>query len=401
MTVQHIIDHKGNAVFAVRPEASIAEVVALLVAERIGTVLVTDAAGRLIGIISERDIARALGKHGVRFFDLSAETMMVSPVVTCAPESRIEDVLALMQSHGIRHLPVARGQEIRGMISIRDVLNYRARSLEANIAAARIAEQETNRAREAAERANRAKSEFFANMSHELMTPLNAVIGFSQLMAAEPLGPIGVPQYRAYVNDIEEAGRRLMAIIGDLLDMSRIEIGDLRPIPDPVSIAGSVASAVHLAEERAKRAGVALSAEPLDGLPLLFADERMLGRMLGNLLGNAIKFTPAGGAITIRGACDEPGAICLSVIDTGIGIASDALARLAQPFQQVDGSRTRRFEGTGLGLALTDRMMALHGGTLVLASEVGVGTTATLCFPPQRTLIRPAHGASARGENAA
>lgn len=395
MSVQQILEHKGGAVFAVRPEASVAKVVALLVAERIGTVLVTDSAGRLIGIISERDIARALGKHGVRFFDLSAEAMMVSPVVTCAPETGIEDVLALMQSHGIRHLPVARGQEILGMISIRDVLNYRTRSLEANIAAARTAEQETNRAREAAERANRAKSEFFANMSHELMTPLNAVIGFSQLMAGEPLGPIGVPQYRAYVNDIEDAGRRLMAIVGDLLDMSRIEIGDLQPIPDPVSIADSVASSVHIVEERAKRAGVALSTAPLDGLPSLFADERMLGRMLGNLLGNAIKFTPAGGAVTIRGACDELGAIRLSVIDTGIGIASDALAKLAQPFQQVDGSSTRRFEGTGLGLALTDRMVALHGGTLVLASEVGVGTTATLCFPPQRTLIQPAHSAAA------
>jgi signal transduction histidine kinase len=390
MIVQEIIDHKGSATIAVRSETPFRDLAALMAAKKIGALMVVDGNDDLIGIVSERDLVRTIAERGERTFELSAAAVMSSPVITCAPESSVEMVLKLMLTYGIRHLPITRDREKLGVISIRDVLDYRIAGLEANISALRHAKQETNEARTAAELANRAKSEFLANASHELMTPLHAVIGFSELMLKEPHGPIGAPQYRAYLQDIEVSGRHLIEIIGRVLDLSRIETGDLRPLVDSVDVAGVAASCIGMMADRAGKSGITLSAAPFDGLPQLRADERMLRQMLNNLIGNAIKFTPAGGCVTVCGTSDESGAICLSVADTGIGIAPEEIAKVAQPFHQADGSISRRYDGSGLGLVLVKRMMEMHDGRLVLTSAVGVGTTATLWFPGGRFSPQPA-----------
>ena len=384
MNVQQILDRKGNDVFAVPPQAPIREVTAIMAARKIGTVLVTDAHGDLAGIISERDIVRSLAEQGETFFKLTAADLMTRSVIGCTPAGSIHEMLALMQAHRIRHLPVLCGREICGLVSIRDILQFRMESLEANVVALRRAEHEVVRAKETAELADRTKTEFLANMSHELKTPLNAIIGFSEVLAKTPAKALGEPESREYVREIERSGRHLLEVVNDILDISRIQTGELRPVAHDFIVSAVVSSCERLIAERARRAGVSLAVESCGDLPLLMADRRMEKQMLANLLSNAVKFTPQGGRVTVRCSADPDGTIRIAVADTGIGISPENLARVTQPFQQVDASQSRKYEGTGLGLALVDAMMRLHGGKLTLESAVGVGTTATLRFPPVR-----------------
>jgi two-component system cell cycle sensor histidine kinase PleC len=237
-----------------------------------------------------------------------------------------------------------------------------------------------------AEGANRAKSEFLANMSHELRTPLNAINGFSEIMIAQMFGPLGDSRYAEYARDIHNSGQHLLALINDILDMSKIEAGKMNLRFEPVSLAEVTDDAVRLVRNRAESAGLTLEVD-FPHLPDIEADYRALKQVLLNLLSNAVKFTPRGGRITVRAqACNHMlgERIRVSVADTGIGIAADDLDRLARPFEQVENQHAKTQQGTGLGLALTKSLVEMHDGELKIESVLGAGATVSFTLPVHR-----------------
>ena len=245
-----------------------------------------------------------------------------------------------------------------------------------------------------AESANSAKSEFLANMSHELRTPLNAINGFSEIMVGEMFGPLGDRRYKEYCADILASGQHLLALINDILDMSKIEAGKMMLHLETVDVAELAEEAVRLMRNRAETAGLMVSVSASPHLPMIEADQRGLKQILLNLLSNAIKFTPPGGRVIVRAAVVEGAAgprVRLSVTDTGIGIAADDIGRLARPFEQIETQHSKTQQGTGLGLALTKALVELHDGTLAIQSEPGLGTTVSLTLPlraPERSAGR-------------
>jgi len=258
--------------------------------------------------------------------------------------------------------------------------------LQMEISERRRAEVNLRSAKEQAEVANRAKSEFLAMVSHELKTPLNAIIGFSDILHNQTLGPIGKDQYVEYAADIRDSGHYLLKIINDILDLSRIETGNLTLIEEKVDLVAVVQSAVRLIRPRADGAELTVETDlPAPGSLIITADARALKQIMVNLLSNAVKFTPKGGRVSVRVAIEDEHPVMM-VVDTGIGIPAHDLPRLCEPFVQVDTSLGRRFEGTGLGLALTKRLVDLHGGELILRSSVGEGTTVVVRLGKERLI---------------
>ena len=225
-------------------------------------------------------------------------------------------------------------------------------------------------------------------MSHELRTPLNAIIGFADAMKQEIFGPVGRPEYRDYLDNIQQSGDHLLAIINDILDLAKIESGNYALHDESIDMAGAVALCVRLAGERVEQTGPTVHVDVADGVPPLKADDRAVKQILINLLSNAVKFTPAGGQIRVRVSLNTLGGADLSVSDTGIGIAKEDIATAVAHFGQVDGSLSRRYMGTGLGLPLVAWLAKLHGADMRIDSEVGLGTTVTVSFPCER--LRPA-----------
>ena len=247
---------------------------------------------------------------------------------------------------------------------------------------------ELERARDEALHATRAKSEFLAHMSHELRTPLNAIIGFADLMRRELFGRIGVPRYREYAEDIHNSGTHLLAVINDVLDLSKTEAGKAELQETVVDVAATVEAARRLVAVRAESAGIALATEDVRAMPPLRADERMLKQMLLNLLTNAIKFTPRGGSVAIGTARSRDGAVHVWVTDTGAGLSQEEIPRILEPYGRSDVARIQNAEGTGLGLPLVKAMIEAHGGRLDIVSAKGEGSTFTLRFPPERRIER-------------
>jgi PAS domain S-box-containing protein len=239
---------------------------------------------------------------------------------------------------------------------------------------------------DAAEAANRAKSEFLANMSHELRTPLNAIIGFSDVIKEEHFGPVGSERYRSYAGDILASAHHLLTLIDDILDVAKIEAGKLELEETPVRPAELGRQALRLVADRAERAGVVLEAKLPDELPRLLLDGRKMKQILLNLLSNAIKFTPKGGRVELIAGRTADGGFRFAVHDTGIGIAPADQATALAPFGQVDSQLARKFEGTGLGLPLSNALAKLHDGSLELESTPGKGTTVTIILPAERIL---------------
>ena len=246
--------------------------------------------------------------------------------------------------------------------------------------------EELRQSKASAEFANRAKSEFLANMSHEIRAPLNAILGFSEVIKGEVFGPIGTRRYAEYATDIWSSGTHLLEIINDLLDLSKLDAGKLELHEEEVSLPGLVESSVRLVRERAFAAGVAIDTELSAEPPNLRADERILKQVLLNLLSNSIKFTPRGGRISVRDRRTASGAVELAVSDTGIGMSEAEIKIALAPFGQVENAMTRQHKGTGLGLPLTRSLVELHGGRLHLRSARGAGTTVIVTLPPERVL---------------
>ena len=241
--------------------------------------------------------------------------------------------------------------------------------------------------RSEAERANRTKSEFLANMSHELRSPLNAIIGFAEIMKDELFGSLGSAQYREYALDIWSSGRHLLDVINDILDLSKIEAGKAELAETRFDLAATVAACLRLIAGRAQQADVSVrSTVAGEGIGLL-GDERKIKQVLINLLTNAIKFTKPGGRVKVEIA-DDASHLDVRISDTGIGMSPEEIPIALAAFGQVDSSLARKHEGTGLGLPLSKALVEMHGGQLLIESEVGIGTTVTVRLPPDRVLRR-------------
>ena len=244
-------------------------------------------------------------------------------------------------------------------------------------------------ARDEAARANKAKSLFLANMSHELRTPLNAILGFSEVIMRRSLGKNADDRYSEYAGDILRSGRHLLGLINDVLEIAKIEAGKLeldRQWLDANAIMGDCAS---IFAERAQANGVTLKSEATPEDLRIFADERAFRQMAINLLSNAVKYTPEGGRIEAA-VCAHQGGIGLSVRDTGCGIPEDQLARMFQPFEQLDNRYGRANGGTGLGLTLVRALSELHGGHCRIESEVAKGTYVMVFLPLPTGDTKPA-----------
>jgi signal transduction histidine kinase len=232
------------------------------------------------------------------------------------------------------------------------------------------------------ETASRHKSEFLANMSHELRTPLNAIIGFSEVLSQQMFGEQN-PKQLEYLDDITSSGRHLLALINDILDLSKVEAGQMELQPSDFSVRQALESALTMVRERASRQGIELTLDVELDSDVIEADERKIKQVLFNLLSNAVKFTPAGGHVTVT-ARNDPDSIRISVSDTGVGIAATDQDRIFEAFQQVGSGPRGAQEGTGLGLGLARRFVELHGGRIDVDSEPGVGSTFTVTLPAHR-----------------
>jgi two-component system cell cycle sensor histidine kinase PleC len=231
-----------------------------------------------------------------------------------------------------------------------------------------------------AEIANRAKTEFLANMSHDLRTPLNAIIGFSDVMQSGVFGSLGCERHMAYVRDIKQSGEHLLSIVDDILDISRIETGKVRIAPQPLLVTPLVRDAVRNTKPSFESKDIAVDLAIADDLQIM-GDARALTQVLDNILKNASVFTPEGGAVRVR-ARRQGAMLGLYIADNGIGIPAERLPRIGRPFEQVEGGQTARsHKGSGLGLAIARSLCELHGGTLRIRSQVGVGTVVMVRVP--------------------
>ena len=241
-------------------------------------------------------------------------------------------------------------------------------------------EAQLNAALARAEEASRAKSDFLALMSHELRTPLNAIIGFSDVLVNELYGPHSVKRYGEYAGDINGAGKHLLELISDILDLSKLEAGKLELNVEPLDVSSVLEECFKFIALRAREKRLRLEARCADGLPPVLADPLRLKQVLLNLLSNAIKFTPPEGRISAIAEL-EGRSVTIRVVDSGIGMAPEMIPIAFEPFRQVASPYARNVEGTGLGLSLVKSLTEQHGGEVTLRSAPGHGTTVELRFP--------------------
>jgi two-component system cell cycle sensor histidine kinase PleC len=258
--------------------------------------------------------------------------------------------------------------------------------LRSKVRQAQSRESELRDALDAAKSSAKAKGDFLALMSHELRTPLNAIIGFSEVLGSEMFGPLGNQRYLEYAHDVHGAGKHLLALINDILDLSKAEAGRFELVDEEVVTADLAGECLKLVRDRARQAGLTLEGEMAPGLPNLVVDRRRMKQVLLNLLSNAIKFTPSGGSVELAAHCDAAGRMILEVRDSGIGMTPDTIPLALEPFRQIASPFARNAEGTGLGLPLVKSLIECHGGQLEIESALDHGTVARLVLPAERTV---------------
>jgi signal transduction histidine kinase len=278
----------------------------------------------------------------------------------------------------IRESRTASGNRVRVETDITDLMQHEAA---------------LRRAKDEAETANRAKSEFLAMMSHELRTPLNAIIGFSEVMHDGLFGPMP-PRYQEYLKDINDSGQHLLQIISDILDMSKLDAGKATLSESLCDVALTIKRCQRLMAHRAESGRVLIEAQLPGDLPGVWADELKLRQIIINLLSNAVKFTRAGGRVAISardlGPSEASGGLVIEIADNGIGMAAESIPLALAPFRQIDNRLDRKYQGTGLGLPLSNGLVDLHGGVLDIKSQVHLGTTVTIRLPAARRRPRAA-----------
>jgi signal transduction histidine kinase len=242
-------------------------------------------------------------------------------------------------------------------------------------------------ARDDAIRASQVKSEFLANMSHELRTPLNAIIGFSEALTEQILGPLP-PRYLAYAQDIRASGIYLQDLINDILDLARIEAGRYEIESQPVALTSLLEECMKLVQPEAARKALTLELRPETGFAEVSADRRALKQVFLNILSNAVKFCGNAGRVAVRVRPQADRGIEVTISDTGAGIPSEVMSQLFQPFRQANSGVARKYGGTGLGLSICKKLIELHGGTIGIDSQLGVGTIVSVRLPA--TLLRQA-----------
>jgi|GEM_PF-554726 len=257
-------------------------------------------------------------------------------------------------------------------------LGYRCTG--ADITATVKADEERRLAQQQAEQANLAKSEFMASMSHDLRTPLNAILGFSQLLCQQYLGPIGKKKYGEYADNIHASAEHLLALVNDILDLSTIEAGKQSLTKEKFDVGEAVSDCARIVAEEARSRGIELVTKAPKSLPRLYADRRAVKKILLNLLSNALKFTPAGGRITVAATATKRKTV-FKIADTGKGIPAKRLREITDPFGGAEYDPYVTGEGWGLGLTITKSLIDVHGGTLEINSKVGKGTTVTVTLP--------------------
>jgi PAS domain S-box-containing protein len=257
---------------------------------------------------------------------------------------------------------------------IRDVTNWKR------------TEEELRKAKRDAETANKHKSDFLAHVSHEIRTPLNAIIGFSDMMSNERFGPIGHHRYIEYANDIGRSGRLVLDIVNDLLDISKIEAGQMEMDFAAVSLNETLSETVSLVQPQANNQRVIVRTALSQAVPMVVADLRSVKQIALNILSNAIRFTPSGGQIVVSTSYEVNGSVVLRIRDTGIGMSKAELEQAMKPFRQVSGGNRQKGDGTGLGLPLTKAMVEANRASLSIQSEPSRGTLVEITFPSPRVL---------------
>jgi len=250
------------------------------------------------------------------------------------------------------------------------------------------AEREIVEARLDAETSNRVKTEFLANMSHELRTPLNAILGFSEALSGNIFGPLGNEKQHEYLDNIHKSGQHLLDLINDVLDVSVIEAGKLELNVTEVDIGDTITASLLLVKSRAEQGGVEfINAD--DGLRLVLrADERRMRQVFVNLLSNAVKFTEPGGTVDVSVQCKKDGSAVIEIKDSGVGMTNKDIRRAMDLFGQVQRDDKKNYEGTGLGLPLTKRLVEAQGGNLLVESEPEIGTTVIVEFPRDKIVAQ-------------
>ncbi|SES15464.1 ATP-binding protein [Rhizobium sp. NFR03] len=282
--------------------------------------------------------------------------------------------ITLLKRHQVR----LRESERRLMATIGDLSTSRM-TLEHQKSELSIANANYLAEKQRAEAANRAKSEFLANMSHELRTPLNAILGFSEILKNRMFGPLGSDKYGEYALDIHDSGKHLLNVINDILDMSKIEAGQMRIDPERIDLAPLIEETLRLTTVPATQKNISVVHQVSSGLTMV-ADRRAMKQVLLNLLSNAVKFTNEGGRISLR-ARKVSGAVMLTIADTGIGIPRSAMRKIGLPFEQVQSQYAKSKGGSGLGLAISRSLTTLHGGRMKIHSAENVGTIISVRIP--------------------
>jgi PAS domain S-box-containing protein len=350
-------------------------------------------------IIDDKGDIRSMNRAASGLFNYDNEEINGKPfVVLFAHESQkaILDYLAGLSGHGVASV-LNDGREVIGREAsggflplfmtigrltssngycavIRDITQWKR------------TEEELRTAKRAAETANAHKSDFLAHVSHEIRTPLNAIIGFSDMMAGERFGPIGHPRYIEYSNDIGRSGRHVLDIVNDLLDISKIEAGEMELDFIAVGLNETVSEAVSLVQPQANSQRVIIRTALSNAVPQVVADLRSIKQIVLNIVSNAIRFTPSGGQIVVSTAYEANGNVMLRVRDTGIGMTRSELELAMKPFRQVAGAARKRGDGTGLGLPLTKAMVDANRAVFAISSAPNEGTLVEITFPSQRVL---------------
>jgi PAS domain S-box-containing protein len=350
-------------------------------------------------IIGADGEVRSMNRAASALFNFDAEEINGRPFVTLfAHESQraIVDYLGGLSGHGVASV-LNDGREVIGREAsggflplfmtigrltssngycavIRDITQWKR------------TEEELRTAKRAAETANAHKSEFLAHVSHEIRTPLNAIIGFADMMASERLGPVGHPRYVEYSNDIGRSGRHVLDIVNDLLDISKIEAGEMDLDFVAVGLNETVSEAVSLVQPQANSQRVIIRTALSQAVPQVVADLRSVKQIVLNILSNAIRFTPSGGQIVVSTAYETNGSVVLRIRDTGIGMTRSELELAMKPFRQVAGASRKRGDGTGLGLPLTKAMVDANRAAFNITSAPNEGTLVEVTFPSQRVL---------------